>query len=100
MKIVDRWKDLVHTHFVTDAVRLTAERTRDIERALGEVLRSNGIVFGTHFAHARQEPGIRIVLECQPDQRMLERIQQELARIVAPVPTKPPTVTAVNVDSP
>lgn len=58
MKIVDRWKDLVHTHFVTDALRLTAERTRAIERAFGEVLRSNGIVFGTHFAHARHEPGI------------------------------------------
>lgn len=94
MKIVDRWKDLVHTHFVTDAVRLTAERTREIEHAFGEVLRGNGIVFGTHFAHRRQEAGIRIVLECQPEQRMLERIQEELARIVAPIPTKPPTVTA------
>ena len=100
MKIVERWKDLVHTHFVTDARRLTAERTRDIERAFGEVLRSNGIVFGTHFAHGRHEPGIRIVLECQPEQRTLERIQAELARIVAPIPTKPPTVMAVTVESP
>lgn len=99
MKIVDRWKDLVHTHFVTDAVRLSAERTRDIERAFGEVLRSNGIVFGAHFARGRHEPGIRIVLECQPDQQMLERIQSELARIVAPIPTKPPTITAVKVES-
>lgn len=98
MKIVDRWKDLVHTHFVTDALRLTAERTRAIERAFGEVLRSNGIVFGTHFAHARHEPGIRIVLECQPEQRVVERLQHELARIVAPIPTRLPTVKAVNVD--
>ena len=40
MHIVERWKDLVHTHFVTDGVRLTPERTREIERAFGAVLRA------------------------------------------------------------
>jgi hypothetical protein len=38
MRIVERWKDLVHTHFVTDGVRLTPDRTRAIEREFLSVL--------------------------------------------------------------
>jgi len=96
MKIVDRWQDLVHTHFVTDAVRLTAERVREIERAFLPMLRTAGVVFGIHFAHAGRDQGIRIVLECQPLGKDLEHLQTELARIIEPIPIRPPTVTSVH----
>jgi hypothetical protein len=98
MKIVDRWQDLVHTHFVTDAVRLPAERVREIERGFLPVLRAAGVVFGIHLAHAGHERGIRIVLECQPRAKELERLQSELARIIEPIPIRPPTVTSLRLE--
>jgi hypothetical protein len=60
MQIIDRWQDLVHTHFVTDAVRLPSARVREIERGFLPVLRAAGVVFGIHFAHAPRDKGIRI----------------------------------------
>jgi hypothetical protein len=97
MRIVERWKDLVHTHFVTDGVRLTPERTRAIEREFLPVLRSAGIVFAIHFARASHERTIRIVLECQPGSKELEQLERELGRILAPVPIRPPTVKVLRV---
>jgi hypothetical protein len=97
MKIVGRWQDLVHTHFRTDAVRLTSESTREIERRLRAVLRANAIVFGMHFAQASR--GIEIVLECQPDSATLDRVRHELASIVEPIPIKPPTLTSVTLEA-
>jgi hypothetical protein len=97
MKILDRWQDLVHTHFVTDAVRLPTERVREIERNFLPVLRGSGVVFGIHLAHAPQDRGIRIVLECQPRGKDLEHLQAELARIIAPIPIRPPVVTSLRV---
>jgi len=98
MKIVDRWEDLVHTHFVTDGVRLPSERLREIERAFLPILRAAGIVFGIHFARAKDDPGVRIVLECQPAREGADRLQRELSRIIAPIPVRPPTVTGVTTD--
>ena len=98
MRIVERWKDLVHTHFTTDGVRLGAERTREIERAFSKVLRESGIVFPIHFARGSHERTIRIVLECQPGKAELERLERELARIIEPIPIRPSTVRAVRVD--
>ena len=98
MRILERWKDLVHTHFVTDGVRLAPERTRDIEREFLPVLRASGIVFPIHFARASHEPTIRIVLECQPPQKELERLERELARILEPIPIRPPTVKVLRVE--
>ena len=98
MRITERGKELVHTHFVTDGVRLGAERTRDIERDFLPVLRASGIVFPIHFARASHERTIRIVLECQPGRAEVERLERELARIIAPIPVRPPTVSAVRVD--
>jgi hypothetical protein len=99
MKIIERWEDLVHTHFVTDAVRLPSERTRQIERAISPVLRTMGILFGIHFAHARRDRGIRIVLECQPKGKELEHVQRELARIIEPIPIRPPTVASIGIET-
>lgn len=96
MKIVDRWEDLVHTHFVTDAVRLPTARLREIERAFIPALRRNHIVVGIHFAHAAGDPGVRVVLECQPDSETTKRLEEELSTIVAPIPVKPPVVTQVR----
>ena len=96
MKILDRWQDLVHTHFVTDAVRLPSERVREIERGFLPVLRASGVVFGIHLAHARHDKGIRIVLECQPRGKELERLQAELARIIEPIPIRPPIARAAS----
>ena len=96
MKITDRWEDLVHTHFVTDAVRLPSERLREIERGVLPLLRESGIVFGIHFAHSRKERTIRIVLECRPPKKELDAIQSQIARIVERIPAKPPTVKVVR----
>ena len=99
MKIIDRWQDLVHTHFVTDAVRLPTERTREIEQAFAPALRKNGIMFGIHFAHASHEPGIRVVLECQPVRSVLESLEHELARVIERIPTRPPITIGVRTAS-
>jgi hypothetical protein len=98
MKIIDRWHDLVHTHFVTDAVRLPTERLREIERAVLPVLRQVGVVFGIHFVHAERDLGIRIVLECQPRSKDLERLQAELARILEPIPIRPAVVISLRTE--
>lgn len=100
MKIVERWEDLVHTHFVTDAVRLPSARVREIERAFVPVLRAHHIVVGIHFLHREHERGIQIVLECQPSKPELQKLEAELARIIAPIPIAPPTVRTVRVEEP
>lgn len=96
MKVIEHWRDLVHTHFVTDGLRLTTERVREIERGFVPVLRASGIVVGIHFAEPRRPGGIRIVLECQPRGAELERLERELGRIIAPIPVRPPTVTSIH----
>lgn len=98
MRIVGRWKDLVHTHFVTDGERLGAEHTRQIERAFGSVLRQRGIVFPIHFARSRHERTIRVVLECQPAQDALAHLEQELARIIEPIPARPARVKSIKLE--
>jgi len=80
-------------------VRLTPERTRDIEREFGAVLRGAGIVFPIHFARASHERTIRIVLECQPGKTELESLERELSRVLAPIPIRP-AVTSVRVETP
>ena len=98
MRIIDRWMDLVHTHFVTDGVRLTERSTRDIERQFAAVLRASGIVFPMHFARAPRDRTIRIVLECQPVGEALDRLERELARILEPIPIRPPSIAGVRVE--
>ena len=49
MEIVQRRESWIHTHFVTDCVRLSQAQGRDIEAALLPVLRQHHIVYGIHF---------------------------------------------------
>ena len=49
----------------------------------------NLLVYDIHFYAHRQDPGVRIVLECIPLPNTLELIQLELTRIVQPIPAKP-----------
>ena len=72
MEIVQRRELWIHTHFVTDCVRLSHTQGRDIEAALLPVLRQQHIVYGIHFEESRHDPGIRIVLECIPLRSVLE----------------------------
>ncbi len=92
MEILERRQTWIHTHFVTDCVRLSEARGREIAAALLPVLRQHHIVYGIHFEESRHDPGIRIVLECIPLPPVLEQIEAALRRIVAPIPAKPQPV--------
>ena len=100
MKILERHKSWIHTHFLTDCTRLATHHGREVESSLGAFLRRLGIVFGIHFEEHRGEPGLRIVLECIPFPETLGLIQAELQRIVDPIPTRPPTIAAIRVAAP
>jgi hypothetical protein len=100
MKILERHRSWIHTHFLTDCTRLAAHHGREVETSMGAFLRRLGIVFGVHFEEHRGEPGLRIVLECIPFPETLDLIQAELQRIVDPIPARPPTITAIRVADP
>ena len=89
MDILERRETWLHTHFVTDCIRLSVAQGREIEAALLPVLRQHHIVYGIRFAESRHDPGIRIVLECVPLRRVSDQIEEALRRIVAPIPAKP-----------
>jgi hypothetical protein len=73
---------------------------REIESQMIPVLRTLGIVYDIHFDAHRDDPGIRIVLECIPLPNTLELIQLELQRIVQPIPAKPREMHIVTFDRP
>jgi len=98
MEIVRRRELWIHTHFVTDCVRLSQAQGREIEAALLPVLRQQHIVYGMHFEESRHDPGIRIVLECIPLRGVLDQIEAALRRIIAPIPAKPAPVQTVTVE--
>ena len=89
MKIIRREKSWLHTHFITDCVYLPADREKEIRKGMARVLEESRIVFGIHFEAPRDAPGLSIVLECQPLPETLAHIEQELARLVEPIPAKP-----------
>ena len=99
MKILGREEVWIHTHFLTDCVRLSSQRMRDIEKELLPRLRQLGIVFGIHFTQLRDERICRIVLECLPFAATLERIQQHLQEVVRDIPARPP-ITKVTPEEP
>jgi hypothetical protein len=99
VEILERRASWIHTHFVTDCVRLSPAQGREIEAAFLPVLRQHHIVYSIRFAESRHDPGIRIVLECIPRGPALEQIEAALRRIVAPIPAKP-TPTQVSVSEP
>jgi hypothetical protein len=98
MDIVQRRESWIHTHFVTDCVRLSHTQAREIESALLPILRQHYIVYGIHFEESRHDPGIRIVLECIPLRSTLEQIEAALSRIIAPIPAKPVPVQTVKTE--
>ena len=99
MQILGREEVWIHTHFLTDCVRLSSRRMRDIEQELLPRLRQLGIVFGIHFTQLRDERTCRIVLECLPFAATLERIQQHLQEVVRDIPARPP-ITKVTPEEP
>src|SRR5262245_66404870 len=98
MNILDRRHTWLHTHFLTDGARLPPHRVREIESQIIPVLRNLGIVYDIHFDAHRDDPGVRIVLECIPLPNTLELIHLELKRIVQPIPAKPREVHIVTFD--
>lgn len=100
MNILERRHTWLHTHFLTDCERLPAHRMREIERQVIPVLRNLGIVYDIHFYAHRQDPGVRIVLECIPLPNTLELIQLEITRIVQPIPARPREMHLVTFDQP
>jgi hypothetical protein len=100
MKIMERRHTWLHTHFLTDCERLPPHRMREIETQIIPVLRNLGIVYDVHFDALRDDPGVRIVLECIPLPNTLELIQLELGRIVQPIPAKPREMHIVTFDRP
>jgi len=100
MDILKRRHTWLHTHFLTDCERLPPHRMREIETQLMPVLRKLGIVYDIHFDAHRDDPGVRIVLECIPLPNTLELIQLELARIVQSIPAKPRETHIVTFDRP
>lgn len=100
MNILERRHTWLHTHFLTDCERLPPHRMREIERQVIPVLRNLGIVYDIHFYAHRQDPGVRIVLECIPLPNTLELIQLEIGRIVQPIPARPREMHIVTFDRP
>lgn len=91
MKILGREEGWIHTHFLTDCVRLSSQRMRDIKKEMLPMLRQLGIAYGLHFTQLRDERTCRIVLECIPFAATLDRIQQHLQDVVRGLPSRPPT---------
>jgi hypothetical protein len=100
MNILERRRTWLHTHFLTDCERLPPHRMQEIESQIIPVLRNLGIIYDIHFDAHRNDPGVRIVLECIPLPNTLELIQLELKRIVQPIPAKPREVHIVTFDRP
>ena len=100
MNILDRRHTWLHTHFLNDCERLPSHRMREIQGQIVPVLRNLGIVYDVHFDAHRDDPGVRIVLECIPLPNTLELIQLELKRIVEPIPAKPREMHIVTFDRP
>lgn len=91
MKILGREEVWIHTHFLTDCIRLSSQRMREIEKQTLPLLRQLGIVYGLHFTQLRDERTCRIVLECIPFAATLDHIQQHLQDVVREIPSRPPT---------
>ncbi|MBI3014297.1 MAG: hypothetical protein HYY65_04340 [Candidatus Tectomicrobia bacterium] len=100
MEILERYKTWIHTHFVTDCVRLPAHRIREIQQGITPVLRRLGIVYGIHFESLISEKTIRIVLECLPLREDLQVIEAELKSIIKTIPARPVPTEAIRAEEP
>ncbi len=100
MKILERRETWIHTHFVTDCIRLPSRRMQEIKAEIEPFLHQLGIVYGIHFKEEKGEKGIRIVLECIPFPPTLETIQIKLQEVVKDIPAAPQSVQVYIKDSP
>ncbi|HLC25861.1 MAG TPA: hypothetical protein VJM80_03720 [bacterium] len=100
MEILERYRTWIHTHFVTDCVRLPRHRMREIRQEITPVLRRLGIVYGMHFESLTSERTIRIVLECLPLREDLQVIESELKTILKKIPARPIPTEAIHVEEP
>jgi len=100
VKILERYKSWIHTHFVTDCVRLPTYRMREIQQGITPVLRRLGIVYGIHFESLTSEKTIRIVLECIPLRQDLQVIESELKTIIEKIPARPLPTEAIHIEPP
>lgn len=98
MKILDREELWIHTHFLTDCLRLSDARMKEVVKQMTPRLRELGIVYGLRFTQIREERTCRIVLECIPFAKTLDRIQQTLQDIVRDIPSRPAVIKSVQVD--
>ena len=96
MKILDREEHWIHTHFLTDCMSLSESRMREVVKEMTPYLRELGIVFGMHFTQVRNERTCRIVLECIPFAKTLDRIQQQLQVVVRDIPARPAVIKTVR----
>jgi len=96
MKILGREELWIHTHFLTDCTRLPEFRMREILKEMAPFLRGTGIAFGMHFTQAQNERTCRIVLECIPFARTLDRIQDKLQEVVHDIPSRPPVTKVAH----
>lgn len=99
MKILGREEHWIHTHFLTDCLRLSDTRMKAVVQEMTPRLRELGIVYGLHFTQVRDERTCRIVLECIPFPKTLDRIQQALQDIVRDIPSRPAVVKSVQEES-
>lgn len=98
MKILGREEHWIHTHFLTDCLRLSDARMKEVVKQMTPRLRELGIVYGLRFTQIREERTCRIVLECIPFAKTLDRIQQTLQDIVRDIPSRPAVIKSVQVD--
>ncbi len=98
MKILGREELWIHTHFLTDCLRLSDARMKEVVKQMTPRLRELGIVYGLRFTQIREERTCRIVLECIPFAKTLDRIQQTLQDIVRDIPSRPAVIKSVQVD--
>lgn len=98
MKILDREELWIHTHFLTDCLRLSDARMKEVVKQMTPRLRELGIVYGLRFTQIGEERTCRIVLECIPFAKTLDRIQQTLQDIVRDIPSRPAVIKSVQVD--
>lgn len=98
MKILGREELWIHTHFLTDCLRLSDARMKEVVKQMTPRLRELGIVYGLRFTQIGEERTCRIVLECIPFAKTLDRIQQTLQDIVRDIPSRPAVIKSVQVD--
>ncbi|MBI3757293.1 MAG: hypothetical protein HY267_04885 [Deltaproteobacteria bacterium] len=96
MKILGREEQWIHTHFLTDCLSLSESRMQEVAKAMTPHLRELGIVYGMHFTQVRDERTCRIVLECIPFAKTLDRIQQQLQSVVRDIPARPAVTKTVR----